>query len=437
MTNDFARTLLNITSSNTLAETASLALEAIMTLFQTEAACLLIWDTGLERYIIGDTWLNTTTDLLAPALRREALKQGQAAYMRKPDQAVWLDTDSHYLPMNYKGVHVAALFCRGLDSVPHTEQFDLLCEATVSALYTVQRIQRADREHSELEAERERLEELLKAVEKQQREIDRLLTIERRFSASLEAQVDKRTRELKLAHNRLVQSEKLAVIGKLASSLAHELNNPLQAIRSGLGLVLDELPRNNGGHMREDLSIILSELERIESIFRQMLDFYRTVQYDNAPLDLNALVNGVRVLMRKRLQEENVILRLELCDMHPQICGDKNQIKQVLLNLLINAMEAMSPLGGDICVITTYNDHHVILQVTDNGPGVKQEQLQHLFEPLFTTKTRGLGLGLSITQEIIQRHGGTISAESEINQGTTFTIKLPIKDECDGENTRS
>jgi two-component system NtrC family sensor kinase len=350
-----------------------------------------------------------------------------------PESAQEPEPGFYYQPLNASADHVGA-FCAGIDHLPSvTDQYELLIQSVARALYTITRLEQADQERRQLEAERARLEQLLQAVEQQQRTIDELLSVERQLSASLEAKVEERTAALRAAQARLIQSEKLAVIGQLASSLAHELNNPLQAIQSGLGLVMSQLETGNSSRVRDDLNTIQEELERIEAIFRQMLDFYRPVSFEYLPLDLNTICEGVRVLMRKRLQETNIALKLELADSLPLTCGDSNQIKQVLINLILNAAEALASGGGTITLRTAHNGQEACLSVTDDGPGISPQHRARLFEPLFTTKTRGLGLGLAISQEIVQRHGGSISAHSTLGQGTTFTAFLPVREQCHDE----
>ena len=180
----------------------------------------------------------------------------------------------------------------------------------------------------------------------------------------------------------------------------------------------------------QDLHVIQSELDRIDTIFRQMLDFYRPVTFESRPLDLNAICEGVRILMRKKLQEASITLRLQLGAPLPLTCGDSNQIKQVLLNLVLNAAEAMPTTGGVITLQTIHNGQQVCLCVIDTGVGITPEQRSRLFEPLFTTKTRGLGLGLAISQEIIRRHDGYIAVQSAPGSGTTFEIVLPARKQC-------
>ncbi len=433
---EFTCALINFLCATSLDQTMSLALVTLANLTQSEWVCLLLWDAELERYIVGDTWLDTAqSEWRAPDLRRWVLRLANEAWRADSTSARAIEPGFYFEPLNVSEQRVAAL-CIGLDEIsdPIRERFDLFRKSVTRALYTTSRLQQADQERLLLESERLRLEQLLQAVEEQQRTIDQLLAAERQLSASLEAKVEERTAALRAAQTRLIQSEKLAVIGQLASSLAHELNNPLQAIQSGLGLVMNEL--QNPDHAREDLAIIQQELERIQSIFRQMLDFYRPATYDFVPLDLNAICEGVRVLMRKRLQEANVSLRLELANHLPLTCGDSNQIKQALLNLILNAAEAMESAGGHITLRTAHNGQQVCLTVIDDGRGIAPEHRAQLFEPLFTTKTRGMGLGLAITQEIVQRHGGEIVVHSTPGVGTTFTLFLPVRERCDEKQPR-
>jgi signal transduction histidine kinase len=438
--NDMADILLRMMIAPTLEETISLALRAITRLVRPDAAGLLLWDIDLGRYIIGE--VDTGTSGYTPAqYRRDLLRAGQAAQAESQDGARCVASDVFYQPLNTPdGHHIGALLYTGFAWTPDPDNPDyrLAVRSISRALWTMTRIEQADREHAELLSDRQRLEQLLRAVEQQQRTIDHLLAVERQLSASLEAKVEQRTAALREAQARLIQSEKLAVIGQLASSLAHEINNPLQAVQSGLGLALTEIDSGRAERARGDLEVIQAELERIQTIFRQMLDFYRPVSYDALPLDLNGICEGVRVLLRKKLGEAQVELRLKLAASLPRTCGDSNQIKQVLINLVLNAAEAMPPEGGWIELCTTPGERSVHIRVSDSGGGIDPQHQPHLFEPLFTTKTRGLGLGLAISREIIQRHQGRISVNSAPGQGTTFTVTLPAEDIChDEENQRT
>lgn len=430
MVNGFTQRLVNLIAAQDVEQVVDQTLALLIDLLHPQWAGILLWDGALNRYILGDIWMGVYAASDAPALRREMLRQGELARQVDDRCARLVDTHLFYQPLQTaSGQHVGA-FCIGIGKMSASEPYDLLVQSCTSALDKALRLQLAESEHAELHAERERLERLLQAVEQQQQVIDRLLATERQFSAALEAKVEERTAELKAAQARLIQSEKLAVIGQLASSLAHELNNPLQAIQSGLGLLVSEVKQGNTAQALIDLDIIQSELERIQALFRQMLDFYRPVSYECQPLDLNAICDAVQVLMRKRLLDAHIRLQLDLSSPLPLTCGDSNQIKQVLLNLLLNAAEAMPAQGGNITLSTTNNNGQVSIRVVDDGIGITEKLRARLFEPLFTTKTRGLGLGLPISQEIIQQHGGEIQAESNPEMGTVFTVSLPVRKKC-------
>jgi C4-dicarboxylate-specific signal transduction histidine kinase len=276
--NGFAQRLVGIISVQDVEQVVAQTLAVLVELAHPQWAGILLWDGELGRYILGDIWIGARSSAQAPTLRREMLRQGEAARQADARHARFLSSDLFYQPLNTAAFQHVGAFCVGIELMLPTEQYDLLAEGSANALYNAIRLRRAEAERAELQAERERLEQLLKAVEHQQQVIDRLLAVERQFSASLEAKVEERTAALQAAQASLIQSEKLAVIGQLASSLAHELNNPLQAIQSGLGLLSSEVKRGNTSQALSDLGVIQSELERIQAIFRHMLDFYRPVR---------------------------------------------------------------------------------------------------------------------------------------------------------------
>lgn len=432
---DEAQTLFALLTAPTAERAASLALAALLGHFETAGwACFLLWDAELGRYIVGQTWIDPAcASPLSPAdTRRRALEAAQAAHAQEFQTARHVEPGLYYQPLDDAGTHVAALVVSGAaPRVGDDAAYDRLLRAIGRVIAILHRLEHADRERARYAHERERLEHLLQAVEQQQRTIDRLLAQERQLSASLEAKVEERTAALQAAQQRLIQSEKLAVIGQLASSLAHELNNPLQAIQSGLGLVVSQLKSGDLAQVENDLRIVQAELERIETIFRQMLDFYRPVSFRISRLDLNALCESIAILLHRRLEEAHAVLRLDLAETLPGACGDGNQIKQVLINLLLNAAEALPPEGGHIVVRTLHERDQVCISVLDDGCGIPDEHRARLFEPLFTTKTRGLGLGLAISQEIAERHGGFVAVQSAPQQGAVFTLYLPVREGCD------
>lgn len=230
----------------------------------------------------------------------------------------------------------------------------------------------------------------------------------------------------------LFDSEKLAATGRLAASIAHEINNPLEAIQNALYLLVKRIPDDDPN--AKFLAIAMKETERMSRILRQMLGFYRPAA-DLAPTDLNALIDDAEALVAKRLRERNVKIERLLQPELPKVMASADQIKQVILNLILNAAEAM-PKGGTVTVTTeSHRDaasgfirtDAVRMQVADTGPGIAEEYLPHIFEPFFSTKgEKGTGLGLWVSLGIAQSHGGRLQVRNRPGGGTVFSMTLPI-----------
>ena len=232
----------------------------------------------------------------------------------------------------------------------------------------------------------------------------------------------------------LVRVEKLAAIGQLAASIAHEVGNPLQAIQGFLVLFLEQCPPETPNlHF---LQLAEEEIERIVQVLARLRDLYRPRADVVKPVDVNALIESVLLLTGKQLERGRIRVLRELDPALPKVQGVADQLKQVLLNLVLNAAEAMA--GGGLLHVQTYvqgdpsGGRMAVITVTDTGTGIPEEQLPHLFDGLHTTKERGMGLGLYTSKAIIERHMGRISAQSTPGEGTTFTIVLPISDEENG-----
>ena len=256
---------IEILMARSLQDVIDLSLQKFIVQVPTAAVCLLLWDKDLGRYIIGETYV--ALEHLSPAqFRRQALRHMD---LSQPNH----DNTLHDLMLICDdGTTIGAVVYHSAQMIS-SHQMQQYVEVVCHAIDMTSRLEAANRERQKQEADTLRLEQLLQAVEQQQRTIDHLLTVEREWSAELEKRVEEHTKALKATQKQLIQSEKLAVIGQLARSLAHELNNPLQAINSGVGLMLDELECGNLHQIKLDLGIIQEELERVESIFRQMLDF--------------------------------------------------------------------------------------------------------------------------------------------------------------------
>jgi PAS domain S-box-containing protein len=232
----------------------------------------------------------------------------------------------------------------------------------------------------------------------------------------------------------LFDSEKLAATGRLAASIAHELNNPLEAIQNSLYVLVKRTTEKDPDH--QFLEIARRETARMSRILREMLGFYRPA-LEMVETELNGLIDEAEGLLAKRLRERGVRLEKRLDPHLPRLRASADQLKQVLLNLFLNAADAM-PDGGTIAVSTmllgggtrfgTANPRSVQLQVRDSGVGIPEEDLPHIFEPFFSTKgKRSSGLGLWVSSGIVQAHGGALQVRSIPGRGTTFTIVLPVE----------
>ncbi len=234
-----------------------------------------------------------------------------------------------------------------------------------------------------------------------------------------------REQQLKLATSKqLHHSEKLASLGRLAAGVAHEINNPLTGVLTFAHL-MKEKP-NMDDQDRQDLDLIIHETTRAAEIVRGLLDFARERAVIKEPLNVNEVIVRTIRLIRNQKLFDRIVIQEELANDLPDIEGDMNQLQQVLLNLSLNACEAMAS-GGTLSIRTYVEDRGVVAELADTGCGIKPEHLDQVFEPFFTTKPvgKGTGLGLSVSYGIMQQHGGTIELASEPGQGTTFTLVFP------------
>jgi two-component system, NtrC family, sensor kinase len=253
------------------------------------------------------------------------------------------------------------------------------------------------------------------------------------WTRTLEARVQEKTGELERAYHRLVQSEKMASLGKLAAVVAHEINNPLAGILTYSKLVsrLVDKGLENEARRREaktDLQEIEGESRRCGTIVKNLLTFARQAPLNPQKNDLAEVVDRCLLLVGHQCDLQQVDVESHLDPKTPLICCDAGQIQQVLLALLMNAVEAM-PQGGRLKVETVYHAERreAQIMVSDDGMGIPEDVLAHIFEPFFTTKAegKGVGLGLAIAFGIVQQHGGNIEVSSTAQKGTTFTVTLP------------
>lgn len=224
---------------------------------------------------------------------------------------------------------------------------------------------------------------------------------------------------------RVMTSERLAATGRLAAGVAHEINNPLQAITSHLGSALKQT--KDGEAARGHLQQIGEGIDRIRTIVRGMLDLHRTQSSATVDINLNEIIEKVLALTAKQLRNDSIEVQKELAAELPAIKGSPSDLQQVMLNIILNAAEAM-PEGGKLTISSTHSDEEVSLKFADTGTGIPKDLQKKIFDPFFTNRVSGggVGLGLYLSKNIIEIHQGTITVESEPGVGTVFTLRFPI-----------
>lgn len=252
-----------------------------------------------------------------------------------------------------------------------------------------------------------------------------LYEIQANYALHLEDMVAERTSELESAQKLLIRSEKLASIGELAASIAHEINNPLMPIRNLLEEIVDDLENNHVQFDHKAIQIIQESLERIRGIVSRLLEF---APHDTGPamqpLDVSSLLEGIITLNRKYFQHGEITVEANL---PPQshVYGSKSQLEQVFMNLALNAQAAMEN-GGRLRISTRTEADQVVIEFADTGCGILADAIDKIFDPFYSTKPNGTGLGLYVSHGIIEGHQGTIEVKSTVGRGTTFTIRLPV-----------
>ncbi len=243
------------------------------------------------------------------------------------------------------------------------------------------------------------------------------------------ASIEERDEKLRQrAQEEVMKSERLAMIGRLAAGVAHEINNPLTGVLTFSHLLRDKEDLDDQD--KEDLDVIIHETTRAGEIVRGLLDFARERPVAKEPLNVNEVIRQTVPLLGNREAFQQIAIQEDLAEDLPRVEGDVNQLQQVLLNLSLNACAAM-PNGGTLTISTSVGDGRVLVKVADTGCGIRKEHIGRIFEPFFSTKPvgQGTGLGLSISYGIIRQHGGDLKVRSEEGEGTTFTIVLPSSED--------
>jgi two-component system nitrogen regulation sensor histidine kinase GlnL len=249
-------------------------------------------------------------------------------------------------------------------------------------------------------------------------------------------------REMK---ERMRRSDRLATLGMIAAGIAHEVKNPLVGISGAAQLMKAELrtperpgkKAGTGKNLIEYLDVILKEADRLNRVLEGILDFTRLKPLEIRPCNIHSILDRTLLLNEENARKQSIILTRLYDPSLPDVLGNQDQLIQVFLNIIRNAVEAM-PDGGKLTVVTRMSDQFtsvqadgkkhrlIVVKISDTGAGIKQEHLNDIFTPFFTTKDRGVGLGLALSYQIVQEHLGTMRVESQEQEGTTFSIYLPL-----------
>lgn len=281
----------------------------------------------------------------------------------------------------------------------------------------------------------EELDDLARSFEVMRSRLQTALGEINQFTQSLETKVEERTQQLKAAQKKLLHSDRLASLGQLSASVAHEINNPVSGVLN-LSMLLqrmlkeDGIPPNRIEEFRKYLSQVVNETARVGRIVSDLLAFSRRSKPQRAPADLNKIVRMTLSLVQHKMKLSNVTVEQNLCEELPPAACDASQVQQVVLNLLLNAAEATQSKSERRVIVTSEAGRgEVRLLVADNGEGIQPENLARIFDPFFTTKSegKGVGLGLAVSYGIIQAHGGDIEVKSQAGEGATFIVTLPLE----------
>jgi two-component system NtrC family sensor kinase len=267
-----------------------------------------------------------------------------------------------------------------------------------------------------------------------------------RFTQTLEDKVEERSRQLQAAQQKLQYNDRLASLGTLAASVAHEINNPIAGVLN-LSMLMQRILKDDGipagrvPEFRKYLSQVTNETSRVGHIVSDLLSFSRRGKPQRSAADLNRLVKTTVSLVDHKLKLANIALDLQLAENLPSVHCDGGQIQQVVLNLVLNAAESMQSHGTGTVTVKTWpgeDGNSVKVSVSDTGEGIPAEILPRIFDPFFTTKPdgKGVGLGLAVSYGIVQAHGGEIEAKSRVGEGTVFTMMLPLLPPPQGPDER-
>jgi signal transduction histidine kinase len=246
----------------------------------------------------------------------------------------------------------------------------------------------------------------------------------RHYHEQFEEEVARRTRDMEQVQGKLIRSERLAAVGELASGVGHELRNPLNVIRNCAYLLKMPLSEKDDAEAVNTLAVLDKQIDIANKIVTDLLDFTRITPPSQVRVDLKNLINESLSWITVPSQ---VTLRINVNGNSRPVRTDPEQISRVFANIIANAIQAMNARGGELAIETGEDGDYIWVKFRDSGCGIAAENLEKIFEPLFTTKPKGIGLGLAISKRLVEENGGKIEVVSQAGQGATFTVKLPLE----------
>ena len=224
------------------------------------------------------------------------------------------------------------------------------------------------------------------------------------------------------------ESESLVHIGQLTTSLAHEIRNPLSSVKMNIQILLKNVAFD--GNDKRRMEIMSTEISRLEKILAEMLDFAKPLRLYLEPTSINDVIESCLDIMDVKIKEKNIAVKKKYSKRIPRVTLDRDKLEQAIINVLLNSVEAL-PAGGGIGILTrkeTSNGSSIRVEITDNGPGITEEDLLYVFDPFFSNKKKGTGLGLSNAKKIIEAHGGKVSLTARQGQGIHFCLTIPTRE---------
>ena len=321
------------------------------------------------------------------------------------------------------GITLAGVFLVSIVAITVAQRISRPVRAIAQA---AQKVAQQDYSHKIEVNSRDEIGYLGECFNRMTSELERAQRELKEWGEKLERKVEQRTAEVKAIQGHMLQAEKLAAIGKLAAGVAHEINNPLTGVLTNSSLLLADTPANSP--LRADLQTIVDETMRCRKIVKGLLEFARQAKPQTQLLDPNQVLEDVLGLVKNQASFRNIVIETALASKLAPVVADRDQLRQVVLNIVLNAAEAMS--GGGVLRLSTTFDREAgttRIAIQDSGPGIPEAIRARIFEPFYTTKRTGTGLGLAIAYGIVEEHKGTIQVDSAPGRGTTMTVVLPAQ----------